>query len=128
MQHQKNAFKAENEQLVERLAQLERCLAEGTDEKKKYMEGAVWMGKKMSTEVERVCQSFEFLLVEYKQRLQSDEGSIEGDAQRREYAANWLIEAVKQAGFDLYEKTITILESAVFHMEDAKNLLKAKSS
>jgi len=30
-----------------------------------------------------------------------------------------LIEAVKQAGFELYEKTITILESAIFHMEDA---------
>lgn len=74
-------------------------MAEGTDEKKKYMEGAVWMGKKMSTEVERVCQSFEFLLVEYKQRLQGapdTEGhQLEGEAQRREYASCWLIEAVK---------------------------------
>lgn len=51
---------------------------------------------------------------------------MEGDLQRREYASHWLVEAVKQAGFDLYEKTITILESAVYHMEDAKNLLKAK--
>ena len=69
MQQQKNLLKTENEQLMERVGQLEKCITEGTDEKKKYMEGAVWMGKKMSTEVERVCQSFEFLLVEYKQRL-----------------------------------------------------------
>ena len=123
-------MKAENEQLLSRLQQLEKCMNEGTDEKKKYMEGAVWMGKKMSTEVERVCQSFEFLLVEYKQRLQGAPGSeghqLEGEAQRREYASCWLVEAVKQAGFDLYEKVITILESAVYHMEDAKHTLQAK--
>jgi hypothetical protein len=34
-------------------------------------------------------------------------------------ASFWLIEAVKQAGYDLYEKSITILESAVFHFEDS---------
>ena len=38
---------------------------------------------------------------------------------RMESASQWLIEAVKQAGFDLYEKSITILESAIFHMDDA---------
>ena len=69
------------------------------------------MGKKLSNEIEKVCQSFEFLLMEYNRRL----------AQNQDYnqASSWLIEAVKQAGFDLYEKTITILESAIFHMEDA---------
>ena len=38
-------------------------------------------------------------------------------------ASNWLIEAVKQAGFDLYEKSITILESAIFHMDDATKVM-----
>jgi len=28
-------------------------------DKRKYMEGAVWMGRRMTTEVERVCQGFE---------------------------------------------------------------------
>lgn len=41
----------------------------------------------------------------------------------QENASQWLIEAVKQAGFDLYEKSITILESAVFHMDDADKAL-----
>lgn len=89
------------------------------------------MGKKMSTEVERVCQSFEFLLVEYKQRLQGIPGAggssliqLDDAEQRQEFASSWLVEAVKQAGFDLYEKIITILESAVYHMEDAKNNLR----
>lgn len=75
------------------------------------MEGAVWMGKKLSNEIEKVCQSFEFLLMEYNRRLAQSQDSTRASA--------WLIEAVKQAGFDLYEKTITILESAIFHMEDA---------
>lgn len=75
MQSQKNQMKTENEQLRTQLLKYEKCVIEGTDEKKKYMEGAVWIGKKMSTEVERVCQSFEFLLVEYKQRLQGVPGA-----------------------------------------------------
>ena len=51
--------------------------------------------------------------MEYNQRLSENENSAQ-------QASQWLIEAVKQAGFDLYEKTITILESAIFHMEDAQ--------
>jgi hypothetical protein len=41
------------------------------------------------------------------------------DTNNQKLASQWLVEAVKQAGFDLYEKSITILESAIFHMEDA---------
>ena len=94
------------------------------------MEGAVWMGKKLSNEIEKVCQSYEFLLLEYNQRIGASRNfgndtqrSEEIDDNRRylnyESASQWLIEAVKQAGFDLYEKTITILESSIYHMEDA---------
>mgnify|MGYP000097025979 FL=1 len=75
------------------------------------MEGAVWMGKKLSHEIEQTCQSYEFLLMEFNQRI------------GQENASQWLVEAVKQAGFDLYEKSITILESAVFHMDDADKAL-----
>ena len=78
------------------------------------MEGAVWMGKKLTNEIEKVCQSYEFLIMEYHQRQAE---STQGNAQQ------WLVEAVKQAGFDLYEKTITILESAIFHMEDAQEAM-----
>jgi hypothetical protein len=49
--------------------------------------------------------------MEYNKRLAED-----GDTNK---ASHWLVEAVKYSGFDLYEKTITILESAIFHMEDA---------
>jgi len=41
----------------------------GSSSKQKYMEGAVWMGKKLSNEIEKVCQSYEFLLQEYNQRV-----------------------------------------------------------
>ena len=42
---------------------------DGTDTKKAYMEGAVWMGKKLTNEIEKVCQSYEFLIMEYHQRV-----------------------------------------------------------
>ena len=54
------------------------------------------------------------MLVEYRQRTTAGQD-----------ASAWLSEAVKQAGFDLYEKTINILEGAVFHKEDAGAVLKA---
>jgi hypothetical protein len=33
------------------------------------MEGAVWMGKKLSNEIEKVCQSFEYLFMDYNKRI-----------------------------------------------------------
>ena len=45
----------ENQELQERIKAFESVANEGTDEKKKYMEGAVWMGKKLSNEIEKVC-------------------------------------------------------------------------
>jgi hypothetical protein len=129
MQQQKKALQVENDELKEKLEK-HGYISEGIDEKKKYMEGAVWMGKKLSNEVEKVCQSYEFLLLEYNQRIgagqnftSTERSANEHEANRKylnyESASHWLIEAVKQAGFDLYEKTITILESSMYHMEDA---------
>ena len=112
MQQAKNVLQKENEELRRRVEQISGMQEEATAEKRKFMEGAIWMGKKMTAEVESVCQSFEFLLIEYKQRVAA------GDD-----AAEWLSEAVKQAGFDLYEKTINILEGAIFHKDEAAGKL-----
>ena len=54
MQIQKKEIIQENEQLNKRIAILESIQSEATDQKRKYMEGAVWMGKKLSNEIERV--------------------------------------------------------------------------
>jgi hypothetical protein len=35
--------------------QLEKIKVDSTNEKRKYMEGAVWMGKKMTSQIEKVC-------------------------------------------------------------------------
>jgi len=115
MQTQKKQIIAENEALKAQLMLLKESGADGVSSKQKYMEGAVWMGKKLSNEIEKVCQSYEFLLQEYNQRVHE----AIANNQAANSASTWLIEAVKQAGFELYEKTITILESAIFHMEDA---------
>lgn len=61
-------LQVENDELKAKLEK-HAYISEGIDEKKKYMEGAVWMGKKLSNEVEKVCQSYEFLLLEYNQRI-----------------------------------------------------------
>jgi hypothetical protein len=43
------------------------------------MEGAVWMGKRMSSEVERVCKVFETLMEDYKNRFSELEKAYSGD-------------------------------------------------
>lgn len=106
----------ENDELRAKVHHLNRLQNEQTGDKHKFMEGAVWMGKKMTAEVESICQSFEFLLIEYRQRL--------ADPEHKDSAAEWLSEAVKAAGFDLYEKTINILEGAAYHQDDAQQQLK----
>ena len=70
------------------------------------MEGAVWMGKKLSNEIEKVCQSYEYLLLEYQQRVatqfkeeaQDSQFSLAaggGNHHNLNSASQWLIEAVK---------------------------------
>jgi len=83
MQQQKKVLQAENDELKSRIQKLESVQSEGIEEKKKYMEGAVWMGKKLSNEIEKVCQSYEFLLLEYNQRIQKQ--SPLGDTQTSEF-------------------------------------------
>ena len=45
----------ENAELKSRVSKLERIKESEDYERAKYMEGAVWMGKKISNEIERVC-------------------------------------------------------------------------
>jgi len=52
-------------------------------DKRKYMEGAVWMGRRMTTEVERVCQGFESLSQEYINRFQDLERTLDMTIERR---------------------------------------------
>ena len=68
----------ENEFLKENLLKLKEVAKDETFEKQKYMEGAVWMGQRMSNEVERACKVFEQLSSEYKQRFQEYEKESAG--------------------------------------------------
>ena len=49
------------------------------------MEGAVWMGKRMSGEVERICKVFETLMEDYKKRFSDFERAfrVENDNSQR---------------------------------------------
>jgi len=41
--------------MQERIDKLQEVKDEEVHDKRKYMEGAVWLGRRMSNEVERVC-------------------------------------------------------------------------
>lgn len=62
-------MEAENVTLKQKLTKMHHMQSNETHDKQKYMEGAVWMGKRMSGEVERICKVFETLMEDYKQRF-----------------------------------------------------------
>lgn len=106
-------------------------------EKAKYMEGAVWFGKRVTGEVERLCQTIDILTRELTQRDQHDRalesttsfgGSPRFKTQLAQSSRNvaWFLEALKKATMNLYESTITMLESAVLNMEEAQSKLSAQ--
>ena len=99
-------------------------------EKAKYMEGAVWFGRRVTGEVERLCQTIDILTRELSQREQQDRAlesttSFGGSPRVRTHIVKtnrntaWFLEALKKATMNLYESTITMLESAVLNMEEA---------
>lgn len=65
MQQQRKEMESENAQLKQDLGRMQQMHCNETHDKQKYMEGAVWMGKRMSGEVERVCKVFETLMQDY---------------------------------------------------------------
>ena len=55
MQQQRKAIEQENQELKERVNKLEAVKGNLDYDKAKYMEGAVWMGKRVTNEIEKVC-------------------------------------------------------------------------
>lgn len=65
MQQQKKELEVENFELKTKIQKLEGIKSTQEYEKSKYMEGAVWMGKKVSNEIERACSKTDNLIQEY---------------------------------------------------------------
>ena len=61
MQAQRKEMEAENAELKDNINRLQEMKDNEVHDKQKFMEGAVWMGRKLTAEVERVCQVFEQL-------------------------------------------------------------------
>ena len=68
MQQKRKELELENEELRERLSKIEVSRSNMDYEKSKYMEGAVWFGRRITNEVERLCQAVETLVREYQYR------------------------------------------------------------
>ena len=117
MQQQKKEIEVENSALREQLDEALRVRESMDYEKAKYMEGAVWMGKRITNEIERLCQTMDSLIREFTDR----EGLLHSSTTSfgKGTNAQWLMSALKKGSMDLYEATITMLESAILNMEDA---------
>ena len=83
MQQQRKEMEGEIERLQTELGRVQHVASNETHDKQKYMEGAVWMGKRMSAEVERVCKVFETLMEDYKLRFNELEKAQEDQNARR---------------------------------------------
>ena len=70
------------------------------------------MGRRIINEIEVTCKGFEGLKIEFQERVGEE-------ARYGSQSHGWYLEAVRQSGFDLYEKAINMLEAAVYHSEDA---------
>jgi hypothetical protein len=91
-------------------------------EKSKYMEGAVWYGRKVTNEIERLCHTIETLVREfmYREANTHHQSSSNGFAKSNENRNQlWFTEAIKKASMDLYENSIMMLESAIHNMDEA---------
>ena len=96
------------------------------------MEGAVWMGKKLTQDIERVCQTVDLLTQEYHTRV-SDLNPVLGstlpkDLSSLQRAAHWLLTALSSSLVELYDSAVTSLESAIFHQEEADRRVMEASS
>ncbi len=89
-------------------------------EKSKYMEGAVWYGRKVTTEIERLCHTVETLVREFMYR-ESNQSSSQGFGKSHENNRKqvWFTEEIKKESMDLYENSIMMLESAIHNMDEA---------
>jgi len=54
--------------LREKLKKFEMIRGNQDYDKAKYMEGAVWIGKRVTNEIEKVCTSIESIIAEYNTR------------------------------------------------------------
>ena len=72
MQQKRKELEAENEEMRAEMTKMTRARENMEYEKAKYMEGAVWFGRKVTNEVEKLCQQVDTMVSEYHYR----EGNI----------------------------------------------------
>lgn len=89
-------------------------------EKSKYMEGAVWYGRKVTNEIERLCHTVETLVREFMYReVSASSNGFAKSTTENNRNQTWFTEAIKKASMDLYENSIMMLESAIHNMDEA---------
>mmetsp|Transcript_32094 Transcript_32094/g.31410 ORF Transcript_32094/g.31410 Transcript_32094/m.31410 type:complete len:159 (+) Transcript_32094:550-1026(+) len=134
MQTQKKELEKENRNLKEQIRRLDGIKMDSACEKAKYMEGAVWMAKKLSSEIENLCHGVDNLLLEFDKRgneMQRFNNTGTMSAASFGYAPpqyqqmndivgsdrnqGWFLESIKQMSIELYEKAVTVMETAILN-------------
>jgi len=120
MQQKRKELEGENEDLKDRLNKIEQSRTNMDYEKSKYMEGAVWYGRKVTNEIERLCHTVETLVREYMYReVSASSNGFAKSTTENNRNQTWFTEAIKKASMDLYENSIMMLESAIHNMDEA---------
>ena len=102
-------MEAENEDLKKNLGRLQLMANGEVYDKQKYMEGAVWMGKRMSSEVERVCKVFETLMEDYKNRFSELEKVFSAGFEKRPSKKSIFIEEDENFKGDKKQRELELL-------------------
>jgi hypothetical protein len=148
MQQKRRELEAENEDLRVQMGKITAARDNMDYEKAKYMEGAVWFGRRITAEIEKLCHQVETMVREYFYRENNSGGSYKaqslagssasmmgggagtrnGCATSNERNVAWLTEAIKKASMDLYETAITMLESSIHNMDEAQVNIVSQSA
>ena len=76
------------------------------------------MGRRLSNEIELLCQSYDFMLNEFNDRMRAGGDDPEKVLLVINTSTLWLTEAIRASGHNLYEKSIEVLEGATLLLND----------
>ena len=76
------------------------------------------MGRRLSNEIEILCQSYDYLFNEYNERMQVSSEDPHKVLTTINSSTLWLTEAIRVTGHNLYEKSIEVLEGATILLKD----------
>lgn len=117
----------ENENLKKRLRASEAILASGTQERRKFMEGASWVAKKSQIECDRTCSKVVMLVNEFENRTKNsciDLMLREYNGGKVEENKDWIRSELLSEMGDLGTRFETIFQNINYQLHNAVQSFK----